>query len=65
MSHLYEGDDDFDPSQCSQLDYVGTQPGSRDWLEYNVNCARTIRAFDQIAGNIMDNYEGIQFSGKP
>lgn len=65
MSHLYEGDDEFDGSACSQLDYVGMQPGSRDRLEYDVNCARTVRAFDMIAGDIMENYEGIQFSGKP
>lgn len=65
MSHLFEGDDEFDLSWSNQLDLNGRQPHSREMLEFEVNCARSVRKFEMIEGAIMDYREGIQFSGRP
>lgn len=55
----------LEPSICTQLDVNGMQPHSREHLEYEVNCARSRRKYEEIEGYMMDYSEGIQFSGKP
>jgi hypothetical protein len=57
--------DELQPSMCQQLDVVGMQPHSREYLEYEVNCMRSERKFEMIAGQMIDYTRGIQFSGRP
>lgn len=57
--------DGLQPSACQQLDVVGMQPHSREYLEYEANCMRSQRCFTEISGQIIDHPRGIQFSGKP
>jgi len=57
--------DELQPSACQQLDVVGMQPHSREYLEHEVNCMRTERKFECISGQMIDYPRGIQFSGKP
>lgn len=53
------------PSACQQLDVVGMQPHSREYLEYEVNCMRSERQFMEISGQTIDYTRGIQFTGSP
>lgn len=57
--------EEFEPSACSQLDVVGMQPHSREYLEYESNCIRSTRKFEMFDGQMIDYCDGIQFSGKP
>lgn len=57
--------DEFQPSWASQLDKVGMQPHSREYLENETNCKRSYRKFEMIAGQMIDYPEGIHFEGKP
>lgn len=56
---------EFEPSVTTQLDVVGMQPHSREYLEYQVNCRVSERRFDEIEGQEIDYCNGIQFTGKP
>jgi hypothetical protein len=56
---------EFDASASSQLDVVGMQPHAREYLEYEMNCARSIRKFEICEGQTIDYTDGIQFSGSP
>jgi hypothetical protein len=56
---------EFEPSACSQLDVVGMQPHSREYLEYEANCLRSVRKLEMFDGQTIDYPDGIQFSGKP
>ena len=58
-------DYELEPSAASMLDVNGMQPHAREYLEHEMNCARSERKFQMIAGEIMDYAPGIQFSGKP
>ncbi len=57
--------DELEMSASNQLDVNGMQPHAREYLEYELNCARSLRKFDLIEGEIMDYCPGIQFSGTP
>lgn len=61
---LYQREE-FEPSACQQLDTVGMQPHAREYLERQMNCMRSERKFECIAGQTIDYPEGIQFSGRP
>lgn len=56
---------ELEPSWCTQLDTVGMQPHSREFLERESTCMRSARKFEMIAGQMIDYPEGIQFSGRP
>lgn len=56
---------ELEPSWCTQLDTVGMQPHSREFLERESTCQRSARKFEMIAGQEIDYPEGIQFSGRP
>jgi hypothetical protein len=60
---MYERDE-FEPSICTQLDTVGMQPHSREFLERQMNCARSGGEFYCRNGHGDFPY-GIQFSGEP
>lgn len=53
------------PSACSMLDVVGMQPHAREYVEHEMNCARSDRKFEVVMGQSIDYPEGIQFSGRP
>lgn len=57
--------DELEPSICTQLDVNGMQPHSREHLEYEINCARSMRKYEMIEGEMVEYAEGIQFSGRP
>lgn len=57
--------DELEPSWATQLDIVGMQPHSREYLEYEMNCLRSSRTYQMIEGQMIDYTDGIQFSGKP
>jgi hypothetical protein len=57
--------EEFEMSWSNQLDTVGMQPHSREYLEHQVNCLRSERKFEYIAGQVIDHPPGIQFSGTP
>jgi hypothetical protein len=57
--------EELEPSWCTQLDTVGMQPHSREYLEREVNCFRSERKFEMIADQVIDYPTGIQFSDKP
>ena len=57
--------DELSPSACQQLDVVGMQPHSREYLEYEVNCMRSERKYEMIADQMIDHTRGIQFTGSP
>jgi hypothetical protein len=46
--------EEFEPSACSQLDVVGMQPHSREYLEYESNCIRSTRKFEMFDGQMID-----------
>lgn len=56
---------ELEPSASMQLDVVGRQPHAREYLEYEVNCLRSERKYQTIAGQTIDYTDGIQFSGSP
>lgn len=56
---------ELEPSASTQLDVVGMQPHSREYLEYQSNCARSMRKFYCTTNEVIDYPEGIQFSGTP
>ena len=60
----YENDM-MEPSFSNQLDINGMQPHSREHLEYEMNCARSMRKYEMVEGYMMDYCPGIQFSGSP
>lgn len=53
------------PSASMQLDTVGMQPHAREYIEREMNCMRSERKYEMIAGQVIDYPEGIQFSGRP
>lgn len=55
----------LDPSASMQLDTVGMQPHSREYLERDSTCIRSARKFEMIDGQVIDYPAGIQFSGRP
>jgi hypothetical protein len=57
--------EEFEPSWSNQLDVVGMQPHSREYLENAMSCKSSGRKFQMIAGQMIDYTDGIQFSGKP
>lgn len=61
---LYEMSE-LQPSASQQLDTVGMQPHAREYLEREMNCMRSERKYEMIAGQMIDYPDGIQFSGKP
>lgn len=56
---------ELEPSWTSQLDVVGMQPHAREYLEHEMNCMRSERKFECIAGEMIDYSPGIQFTGRP
>lgn len=56
---------EFDPSWSTQLDTVGMQPHSREYLEREMSCMRSDRKYEMICGQPLDYSEGIHFGGKP
>ncbi len=56
---------ELDPSWTTQLDTVGMQPHSREYLERDVNAMRSGRKLFHIDGQVIDHCDGIQFSGSP
>jgi hypothetical protein len=55
----------LEPSACQMLDMVGMQPHSREYIERELNCARSDRKFEMVMGQSIDYPGGIQFSGRP
>lgn len=53
------------PSWSNQLDTVGRQPHSREYLEQQDNFFRGRKGLSTIDGQTIDYCEGIQFSGSP
>ena len=64
MFDMYQREE-LQMSASNQLDKVGMQPHAREYLESEMNCMRSDRKFEMIAGQMIDYPEGIQFSGKP
>ena len=56
---------ELEDSWCQQLDKVGMQPHSREYLERVATCERSARKFECISGQMIDYPDGIQFSGRP
>ena len=56
---------ELEPSWTTQLDTVGMQPHAREYLEREVNCMRSERKYEMIAGQMIDYSPGIHFDGKP
>lgn len=56
---------ELDPSWATQLDTVGMQPHSREYLERDMTALRSDRKYRMIAGQMIDHTDGIQFSGRP
>lgn len=56
---------ELEPSWSKQLDTVGMQPHSREYLEQEVLCERSWRKFQMMGGQMVDYPKGIQFSGCP
>lgn len=57
--------EELEKSWASQLDTIGMQPHAREYLEQEMNCKRSYRKFEMIAGQMIDYTDGIQFSGTP
>lgn len=58
-------DYELEASASNQLDVNGMQPHAREYLEHEMNCARSERKFQMIEGEIIDYSPGIQFTGRP
>jgi hypothetical protein len=56
---------ELEPSWCQQLDVVGMQPHSREYLEYVMNNSRSCRKFEMMQGQSVDYPEGIHFGDTP
>lgn len=56
---------ELEPSASMQLDTVGMQPHSREYLERMSTCMRSERRFEEIAGQMIDYSPGIHFNGMP
>jgi hypothetical protein len=56
---------ELDKSWSNQLDTVGMQPHAREYLEQEMNCMRSERKFEMIAGQMIDYPAGIHFGGTP
>ena len=56
---------ELEPSWSMQLDTVGMQPHSREYLERQMNCMRSDRKYEMIAGEMIDYSPGIHFDGMP
>jgi hypothetical protein len=56
---------ELEPSWSTQLDTVGMQPHSREYLERDEIGMRSARKYTMIAGQEIDYCNGIQFSGMP
>lgn len=70
MYGIYGGYDSYEheeleDSWSQQLDTVGMQPHSREYLERQTNCERSWCKFQELTGEMLNYPEGIQFSGKP
>jgi len=61
---LYQREE-LEPSASTQLDTVGMQPHAREYLEREMNCLRSERKFEMIAGQMIDYPRGIQFTDSP
>jgi hypothetical protein len=57
--------DELEPSWCSQLDRIGMQPHSREFLEREMNCIRSWGKFECLTGETMDDPTGIHFGDTP
>ncbi len=57
--------EEMEMSWTNQLDVVGMQPHSREYLEHCMNYGRSARKFEMVEGQEIDCPYGIQFSGKP
>jgi len=57
--------EELEPSWTTQLDTIGMQPHAREYLERQVNCMRSDRKFEMIAGEMVDYSPGIHFDGRP
>lgn len=64
MFDMYQREE-LQMSVSNQLDKVGMQPHAREYLESEMNCMRSDRKFEMIAGQMIDYTDGIQFSGRP
>lgn len=58
-------DNELELSPCQQLDVMGMQPHSREYLEYEVNATRSVRKLQQISSIQVDYQDGIQYSRRP
>ena len=56
---------ELEPSNSMQLDTVGMQPHSREYLERDLLGIRSARKFLMVDGQSIDYCDGIQFSGMP
>lgn len=56
---------ELEDSWCTQLDTVGMQPHSREYLEREVFEIKARHSFKTIDGQVIDHCDGIQFSGSP
>lgn len=56
---------ELDPSWSQQLDTVGMQPHSREYLERQSNGMRSARKLKMVDGQAIDYCEGIHFDGHP
>lgn len=57
--------EELEPSASQQLDVVGMQPHAREYLEHEMNCLRSDRKFEMIAGQMIDYTDGIHFESHP
>lgn len=56
---------ELEPSWATQLDTIGMQPHSREYLERDSTSMRSGRQLTMIDGQIIDHCAGIQFTGMP
>lgn len=56
---------ELEPSWCQQLDTVGMQPHAREYIEREMNFARSERKFEHFMGQTLDHPQGIHFDGRP
>jgi len=56
---------DISMSACQELDVVGMQPHSREFLEYAVNMDRSIEKAKRIMRVQVETTDGIQYDERP
>jgi hypothetical protein len=56
---------ELEPSWATQLDTVGMQPHSREYLERDLTAMRSGRKYHEIAGQVIDHCDGIHFDEMP